>query len=129
MLRAAIQRPIAVTMLFAALLLVGELSRERLAVDPGIGFGKRPEDNWALLANAGALGARLGLPVCVGPSRKSFLGAILDVPPNERIEGTIVANTASILNGASIIRVHDVKEGRRTADVATRLRGHVPASH
>ena len=71
----------------------------------------------------------LGRPVLVGLSRKTFLGAILDVPPDERIEATIAANTAAILNGASIIRVHDAKEGRRTADVAARLRSHVAASH
>jgi dihydropteroate synthase len=104
------------------------IAEERVFVDPGIGFGKTLDHNVAVLRNLARL-ADLGRPVLVGLSRKTFLGAILDVPPDERIEATIAANTAAILNGASIIRVHDAKEGRRTADVAARLRSHVAASH
>jgi len=103
------------------------IPEERIFVDPGIGFGKTLEHNLALLGNLSRL-AELGRPVLVGTSRKAFLGAILDAPPDERTEGTIAANAVAILNGASIIRVHDVKEGRRTADVAARLRDHVAAS-
>jgi dihydropteroate synthase len=104
------------------------IAEERVFVDPGIGFGKTLDHNVAVLRNLARL-TDLGRPVLVGLSRKTFLGAILDVPPDERIEATIAANTAAILNGASIIRVHDAKEGRRTADVAARLRSHVAASH
>ncbi len=104
------------------------IPEERIFVDPGIGFGKTLEHNLTLLGNLSRL-AELGRPVLVGTSRKAFLGAILDAPPDERIEATIVANAVAILNGASIIRVHDAKEGRRTADVAARLRNHAPASH
>ncbi len=96
---------------------------ERIFVDPGIGFGKTVDHNLTLIRNLGRL-AELGRPVLAGVSRKAFLGAILDTPPDDRIEGTIAANTAAILHGASIIRVHDAKEGRRTADVAARLRSH-----
>ncbi len=103
------------------------IPEERIFVDPGIGFGKTLEHNLALLGNLSRL-VELGRPVLVGASRKAFLGAILDATPDERIEGTIAANTAAILGGASIIRVHDAKEGRRTADVAARLRDHVAAS-
>jgi dihydropteroate synthase len=103
------------------------IPEERIFVDPGIGFGKTLEHNLALLGNLSRL-VELGRPVLVGASRKAFLGAILDATPDERIEGTIAANTAAILGGASIIRVHDAKEGRRTADVAARLRDHVTAS-
>ena len=99
------------------------IPEERIVVDPGIGFGKTLEHNLTLLRNLSRL-VELGRPVLVGASRKAFLGAILDLPTSERIEGTIVADTTAILNGASVIRVHDVKEGRRTADVAARLRGH-----
>jgi dihydropteroate synthase len=95
----------------------------KVFLDPGIGFGKTLEHNLALLRDLDRL-ADLGRPVLVGVSRKSFLGAILDLPADERIEGTIAADTAAILRGASIIRVHDTKEGRRTADVAARLRRH-----
>ena len=103
------------------------IDAERIFIDPGIGFGKTLDHNLTILTNLGRV-AELGLPVVVGLSRKSFLGTILEAPSDERIEGTIVANTAAILNGASIIRVHDVKEGRRTADVAARLRNHVAES-
>ncbi|MGH2569415.1 MAG: dihydropteroate synthase, partial [Bacteroidota bacterium] len=64
----------------------------------------------------------IGCPVLVGPSRKSFIGAILDLPFEERLEGTAAAVTACILNGASIVRVHDVKEMKRVAQVADALK-------
>lgn len=101
----------------------GGIRGDRILIDPGIGFGKRLEDNLALLRNLRRI-AELGPPVVVGLSRKSFLGRILDLPASERLEATIAANTAAILRGAEIIRVHDVVEGRRTADIAYRLRNH-----
>ena len=94
---------------------------DRIILDPGIGFGKQLEHNLALLRQLPKLAA-CGYPVLVGLSRKSFLGQLLDLPASQRLEGTIAANAVAILGGASIIRVHDVKEGRRTADVAVRLR-------
>ena len=94
---------------------------DHIILDPGIGFGKLLEHNLALLQQLPKL-TSCGYPVLVGLSRKSFLGQLLDLPVTERLEGTIAANTTAILGGASIIRVHDVKEGRRTADVAVRLR-------
>ncbi|MBE0636710.1 dihydropteroate synthase [Candidatus Bipolaricaulota bacterium] len=97
------------------------IARDHIIVDPGIGFGKRLEHNLELLRQLPKL-ASCGYPLLVGLSRKSFLGQILDLPASERLEGTIVLNAVAILGGASIIRVHDVKEGRRTADVAVRLR-------
>jgi len=100
---------------------------KRIFIDPGIGFGKTLAHNLAILRQLERF-TELGRPVLVGVSRKAFLGQLLDLPADERIEGTIAANTAAILHGASIIRVHDAKEGRRTADVAARLRNHVAAS-
>ncbi len=97
------------------------IERARIIIDPGIGFGKRLEHNLALLKGLSSF-ATLQAPILVGLSRKSFLGTILDLPPEERLEGTIAANAIAVVNGADIIRVHDVKEGRRTADVARRLR-------
>ena len=97
------------------------ISADAIIVDPGIGFGKRLEHNLALIRALPKL-ASCGYPVMVGVSRKSFLGLLLDLPTSERLEGTIAANAIAIFGGASIIRVHDVKEGRRTADVAIRLR-------
>jgi len=97
------------------------IPRGRIAIDPGIGFGKRLADNIALLRHLDAL-CGFDAPVAIGVSRKSFLEGILELPAPERLEGTIAANAVAIYNGADIIRVHDVKEGRRTADVAFRLR-------
>lgn len=94
---------------------------DHIILDPGIGFGKRLEHNLALLQQLPKL-TSCGYPVLIGLSRKSFLGQILDLPASQRLEGTIAANAVAILGGASIIRVHDVKEGRQTADVAVRLR-------
>jgi len=94
---------------------------EHIILDPGIGFGKLLEHNLSLLRQLPKL-VSYGYPVMVGLSRKSFLGQLLDLPATERLEGTIAVNTIAILGGASIIRVHDVKEGRRTAAVAVRLR-------
>jgi len=94
---------------------------EHIILDPGIGFGKLLEHNLSLLRQLPKL-VSYGYPVLVGLSRKSFLGQLLDLPATERLEGTIAVNTIAILGGASIIRVHDVKEGRRTAAVAVRLR-------
>ncbi|MCD5416465.1 dihydropteroate synthase [Candidatus Bipolaricaulota bacterium] len=97
------------------------ISTEKIIIDPGIGFGKRLADNLAILQNLAQFND-LGVPILIGLSRKSFLGKILDLPAAERLEGTIAANAVAILNGADIIRVHDVSEGRRTAAVARALR-------
>jgi dihydropteroate synthase len=97
------------------------IPRERVFIDPGIGFGKRLEHNLALLRNTDRFAAT-GLPVVVGVSRKSFLGELLGLPASERLEGTLAAEAVAVSLGADILRVHDVKEGRRAADVARRLR-------
>jgi dihydropteroate synthase len=83
------------------------IPRERLIVDPGIGFGKTYEDNLELLRRQEAF-HELGRPLLLGFSRKAFLGTILDLPPGERLEGTIAAAVLSVERGAHILRVHDV---------------------
>jgi dihydropteroate synthase len=83
------------------------VSRERTLVDPGIGFSKRAEHSLEVLGRLPALEA-LGRPVVVGPSRKSFIGHVLDLPVGERLMGTAAAVAASILGGAHVVRVHDV---------------------
>jgi dihydropteroate synthase len=91
---------------------------DQIAVDPGIGFGKTVSHNLDLIAHLGALEA-LGRPVLVGASRKSFLGAILDLPVDEREEGSAAAHVAAVLAGAHIVRAHDVRgtvRAVRTAD-------------
>ena len=99
------------------------LGRTQLLLDPGIGFGKTHEQNFEILARLPEF-ARLGCPIVIGTSRKSFLGKALarpggpDAPPGERLLATAATVTASILGGAHIVRVHDVAEMVRVARVA-----------
>ena len=103
------------------------VARERLVLDPGFGFGKNYDENYALLARLGEL-ARLNFPILTGTSRKSFLGRTLaragqDLPAEERLHGTLAAVTASVLAGAHLVRVHDVRpavEAARVADAILR---------
>ncbi len=89
----------------------------KIAVDPGIGFGKKWYQNYQILGELEAL-KMLEAPILVGPSRKSFLGKVLDLPPEERLEGTLVAAAMAIRNGADILRVHDPVEVRRAVKIA-----------
>jgi dihydropteroate synthase len=88
-----------------------------IVVDPGFGFGKTPEHNVALLSELGAL-RLLGRPVLLGTSRKSTLGRILDLPPEERVEATVATTVLGIVAGVDIVRVHDVRPNVRAARVA-----------
>jgi len=90
---------------------------KNLIIDPGIGFGKTLEHNLQILHNLSSFKS-LGKPVLVGVSRKSFIGKIANVEAVERLPGTIAANTLAISNGASILRVHDVKECKQAVLVA-----------
>jgi dihydropteroate synthase len=90
------------------------IDREKIIIDPGIGFGKRLEDNLNILKNLKKFSI-LDCPIMVGPSRKSFIGKILDLPVEERLEGSLAALAVSIMKGANIVRVHDVKESKRVA--------------
>lgn len=94
--------------------------RDRLIVDPGIGFGKTTEDNLELLARLGELKERLGgLPLLLGTSRKRFLGELLGgVPPHDRLEGTAATVALGIAAGVDVVRVHDVAAIDRTRRVA-----------
>ena len=90
---------------------------EHVWVDPGIGFGKKLEHNLSLIKNLHRL-ADLHCPIVVGPSRKAFIGMLLNLPVDQRLEGTAAAVAASIFQGANVLRVHDVKEMKRIAVVA-----------
>jgi dihydropteroate synthase len=95
---------------------------EAICVDPGLGFGKTVAHNLTLLRRLDVL-ASLGKPLLVGPSRKSFIGALLgDLPPAERLEGTLAACVAAVSGGAHILRVHDVAAVRRAITVAEAIR-------
>jgi dihydropteroate synthase len=93
------------------------IDAERIAIDPGIGFGKDLDHNLELMNGVDAL-LDLGRPVMVGPSRKKFIGTILDLPEEERVEGTVGAVVWMVARGAHLVRVHDVKEVVRAVRVS-----------
>jgi dihydropteroate synthase len=94
------------------------IADERIVIDPGIGFSKRPEHSLAVLGALARI-ASLGLPVLVGVSRKRFIGEITGVPvPRDRVAGTTGANVMALAGGARLFRVHDVQPARHALDVA-----------
>ena len=93
-----------------------------IILDPGIGFGKRLEDNFEIIRELGQI-STMGYPVLLGPSRKSFIGFTLDLPIEERIEGTLASITAGVINGARIVRVHDIRATRRTLTITEKIMG------
>jgi dihydropteroate synthase len=95
---------------------------QQIILDPGIGFGKRLQDNFQLLRELKKI-VDMGFPVLIGPSKKSFIGLTLDLPIDQRLEGTAAAVTTGILKGARIVRVHDVKEMKRVALITDSIRG------
>ncbi len=92
------------------------ISRDRILIDPGIGFGKSPQQNLALLRATPRL-VETGYPVLVGASRKSFLGACFGQEPGQRLEGSLSAALAAAAGGAHVVRAHDVGPTRRALDV------------
>lgn len=90
---------------------------ENIILDPGIGFGKTPEQNMEVMNRLEEL-KELNYPILLGTSRKSMIGKILDLPPKERVEGTIATNIIGITKGIDIVRVHDIKENIRAIKVA-----------
>lgn len=108
---------------------LGELKADALAagieqgniiLDPGVGFGKSDEQNLQIIRDLREFDI-LGCPLLVGASRKSFIGRTLDLPPEDRLEGTAAAVALAVANGAAILRVHDVKEMRRVVDMANAI--------
>ncbi len=97
--------------------------RDRILLDPGVGFGKTWRQSVRVLAELEALDD-FGLPVLVGLSRKSFIGQLLDAPVGERLIGSVAANTVCLMKGAAVIRVHDVAEHREVVTMVRALRGN-----
>ena len=97
------------------------IDRERILIDPGLGFGKRLEDNFEILRRLAEFRS-LGLPVVVGPSRKRFTGWPSDLPVGERAEGTAAAVALAVQQGAAVVRVHDVRAAVRVARLAEAVR-------
>jgi len=95
---------------------------KQIILDPGIGFGKTLKHNLQILRHLEAF-TDLGCPLLVGPSRKAFIGTITGNPVQDRLEGTIAAVVVAVLNGAHIVRVHDVKECKQALQVVTAIRG------
>ena len=102
------------------------VKRERIVLDPGFGFGKNFEENYPLLADFERF-HRMGFPLLAGTSRKSFVGRTVgkrtgkDAPPDERLYGSLAAMVATILSGAHVVRVHDVKPAVEAAAVADEI--------
>ena len=95
--------------------------KDQIILDPGIGFGKTVDDNFQLINQLDQF-CNLGFPVMIGPSRKSFIGITLDLPVDDRLEGTAATVAVSIMNGARIVRVHDVKEIKRVVTIIEKIR-------
>ena len=93
----------------------------QIILDPGIGFGKTIDHNFQLIQNLNEF-CKLGYPILIGPSRKSFIGTTLDLPTEDRLEGTSAVVTAGIMNGARIVRVHDVKKIKRVVTITEKIR-------
>ena len=97
------------------------IARHRIVLDPGIGFGKTPEQSLAAIAGLGRLRA-FGLPVLMGLSRKRFINSVVPSSPQDRLAGSIAGNVLAVLEGAAIVRVHDVAETVQALRVAAAIR-------
>ena len=97
------------------------IKKNRIILDPGLGFGKSYEDNFKLINQLGKF-CDFKLPILIGPSRKSFIGIALNEEPEFRLEGTLAAVAAGILRGARIVRVHDVKQIKKVAKIIDLVR-------
>lgn len=98
------------------------VKKNNIILDPGIGFGKTIDHNFTIIRELNRI-VCMGFPVLVGPSRKSFIGNMLNLPTEDRIEGTIAAVTAAIINGSRMVRVHDVKEVLRAVKITEKICG------
>lgn len=92
------------------------LDKDKIIIDPGIGFAKDLEQNLILTNRLQEL-RRLGLPILLATSRKSMIGLSLDLPSDERVEGTIATSVMGVMKGASFVRVHDIKENKRAIEM------------
>ena len=97
------------------------IKKERIILDPGVGFAKTQEQNLMTIANLDRLKA-LGYPVLLGTSRKSVIGYVLDVPTDKRLEGTLATSAVAVQTGCMFVRVHDVKENVELIQMLERIR-------
>jgi dihydropteroate synthase len=102
------------------------VAEDAIVLDPGIGFGKTHEQNLEILARIGEL-RTLGFPLLLGASRKSVIGNVLGLPPEERLEGTLATTALAVWQGVEFVRVHDVRANARAAKMAAALRSFNPS--
>ena len=100
------------------------ISKEKIILDPGVGFGKTYEQNVEIIAKLDRL-QELGYPVLLGTSRKSVFGLTLNLPTDQRVEGTLATSLVGVLKGCSIIRVHDIKENFRAVKMAMKIKEYL----
>ena len=98
------------------------IKNKRIILDPGVGFGKTYENNLEAIRCLDVL-EEMGYPVLLGTSRKSVIGLSLDLPSEERVEGTLVTTVFGVMQGAAFVRVHDVKENKRAITMAEAILG------
>ena len=96
------------------------INSKKIVIDPGIGFGKTVENNFEIINNLNYF-TKMGFPVMLGASRKSFIGISLDLPEEDRLEGSLAANIIGLQNGAKIFRVHDVAETNKAFVIANKI--------
>lgn len=96
------------------------VKKHNIIIDPGIGFGKTIEHNFKIIANLEKF-KKIGFPILIGPSKKSFIGNLLKLPLDKRLEGTAASIAIGIVNGARIVRVHDVLEMKRVSSIADKV--------
>ena len=96
------------------------INSKKIVIDPGIGFGKTVENNFEIINNLNHF-TKMGFPVMLGASRKSFIGISLDLPEDDRLEGSLAANIIGLQNGAKIFRVHDVAETNKAFVIANKI--------
>ncbi|MCH5275307.1 MAG: dihydropteroate synthase [Lachnospiraceae bacterium] len=101
----------------------GKIVRDRIILDPGVGFGKTHEQNLQTVRNLEAFQS-LGCPLLLGTSRKSLIGLALDLPVAERLEGTLVTTVMAVIKGCSFVRVHDIKENVRAIQMTEAILYH-----
>lgn len=110
------------TFLQKQIALAQRIGIRKIIIDPGIGFGKTVKHNLQILQHLDKF-KELGYPILIGPSRKSFIGTLTGLSVKERLEGTLAAVTIASMNGANILRIHDVKECKRALQIADAIRG------
>ena len=100
----------------------GQIGRNKILIDPGIGFGKQLKDNYLILRYLEEFKS-LGYPILIGASRKSFIGNLLELSTDERLEGSIAAACCAVMNGADVLRIHDIKETVRAIKITDSIIG------